>query len=149
MTRHLDAMRDPVQNHLFRLASRFRYAIVRSNPSTRRLASLHDFPRGACGDASLLLAKYLQANSCGIPHYVLGRRAGEGHAWLELHEYVIDITADQFADQDAGVIVSKESNWHKSFDGRIHNAADFCLYDRSTVFALTRAYDAITKTLHI
>ncbi|HBG04589.1 MAG: hypothetical protein A2075_21300 [Geobacteraceae bacterium GWC2_58_44] len=138
-------MNDPFQEILFALASRFRLAILRSNPSTSSLGTLQDFPHGACGDASLLLAKYLQVNKCGRSLLVLGERHGRGHAWLQLQEVIIDITADQFDDQDDGVIVTSDSSWHSSFNGNIHNVADFCLYDRHTVFELTRAYEAITR----
>src|SRR6185369_13279411 len=117
---------------------------LRSNPSTSSLVTLQDFPHGACSDASLLLAKYLQVKKCGLSLYVLGERHGRRHAWLQLQELIIDITADQFDDQDAGVIVTGDSSWHSSFNGKIHNVADFCLYDRHTVFQLTRAYQAIT-----
>lgn len=133
------------QEILFEHASRFRLAIVRSDPATSRLSTLRDFPRGACRDASLLLAKYLQVKNCGRSLYVLGERHGHGHAWLQLQEFIIDITADQFEDQEAGVIVSTESSWHSSFNGKIHNVADFCLYDHRSAFELTRAYEAITS----
>jgi hypothetical protein len=140
-------MNDPIQKILYDLTSRFRGAILRSTPSTSQLLSLRDFPHGACADASLLLAKYLQVNNCGQSFYVLGMRDGQGHAWLQLDEFVIDITADQFDDQDDGVIVSTNSSWHNSFNGNIHSVADFCLYHRDTVFELTRAYHSITSRL--
>lgn len=132
---------------LFELAFRFRLAILRSDPSTSTLVSLRDFPRGACADASLLLAKYLQVNKSGSSLFVLGERRRQRHAWLQLEEFIIDITADQFDDRDEGVMVTRESSWHSSFDGKIHGVADFCLYDRHTVFQLTRAYQAITRFL--
>lgn len=143
----MKARPDPLQEVLFRLAERFREAILRSNPRAGRLATLREFPAGACGDASLLLAKYLQVNGCGRSHYVLGMRRGHAHAWLQLGDFTIDITADQFEDQDAGVIVSAESAWHSTFQGKIQNVADFCLYDRRSVFELTAAYEAITACL--
>jgi hypothetical protein len=141
-------MNDPFQEIVINLASQFRLAILRSRPSTKQLGTLQDFPRGACGDASLLLAKYLQVNNCGKSFYVLGERHGQHHAWLQLEEFVVDITADQFNDQDAGVIVTTESSWHDSFNGKIYNVADFCLYDRNSAFLLTRAYQEITNYLH-
>lgn len=143
MTWDLEAVPDAPQELLFRLVSRFRRAIV-SCSSKSGLASLHDFPNGACSDASLLLAKHLQVMKCGLSHYVFGVRQGQPHAWLQLLEYTIDITADQFHDQEAGVIVSRGSSWHESFNGKIYGIADFCLYDRSTVVRLTRAYEAIS-----
>jgi hypothetical protein len=138
---------DPLQELLFQLAHRFRDAILRSNPRASRLATLRDFPTGACGDASLLLAKYLQVNGCGRSHYMVGKRKGRTHAWLQLADFTIDITADQFEDQDAGVIVSADSPWHSSFQGKIQNVADFCLYDRRSAFELTAAYEVITGCL--
>lgn len=142
-------MNDSFLANLINLAFRFRLAILRSVGTTNFLVTLREFPRGACGDASLLLAKYLQVNNCGQSFYVLGERHGQHHAWLQLEEYIIDITADQFDDQDAGVIVTTDSPWHASFNGKIHNVADFCLYDRASVFLLTRAYQEITNYLDI
>lgn len=138
---------DPLQELLSRLAHRFRGAILRSNPRTGRLITLREFPVGACGDASLLLAKYLQVKGCGRSHYVVGKRNGLSHAWLQLGDFTIDITADQFDDQDAGVIVSADSVWHSSFHGNIQNVADFCLYDQRSIFELTKAYEVITRYL--
>jgi hypothetical protein len=138
-------MNSSLQQMLFELAFRFRLAILRSTPSTCRLATLQEFPRGACRDASLLLAKYLQVNNCGSSFYVLGERQGHDHAWLQLDAFIIDITADQFEDQDASVIVSSDSSWHASFNGKIHNVADFCLYDTHSALQLTRAYQAIAR----
>lgn len=146
MTSNLEAAPDASQELLFRLASGFRLAIVRCS-SKSGLASLHDFPNGACSDASLLLAKHLQVMKCGLSHYVFGVRQGQPHAWLELLEYTIDITADQFQDQEAGVIVSRGSSWHESFNGKIYGVADFCLYDRSTVIRLTKTYEEIIAVL--
>lgn len=140
-------MHDPLREMLHELASRFRFAILRSNPATSSLATLREFPRGACGDASLLLAKYLQVQGCGESLLVVGKRRGHSHAWLRLQDLTVDITADQFDDANAGVIVERESPWHASFHGEIHNVADFCLYDRHSVFQLTRAYEAIVGCL--
>lgn len=143
----IKARSDPFQELLFRLAQRFRDAILRSNPGASRLATLREFPAGACGDASLLLAKYLQVSGCGRSHYVLGKGNGRTHAWLQLGDLTIDITADQFDDQDAGVIVSADSVWHSSFQGNVQNVADFCLYDQRSIFELTIAYEVITACL--
>jgi hypothetical protein len=143
----MDELHVPLQQLLFRLASRFRSGILRCNRLSLSLPTLRDFPRGACGDASLLLGKYLQVQRCGLAHYVLGERAGLPHAWLQLHGFIVDITADQFEDQSASVIVSTDSSWHRSFNGKMHSPADFCLYDRETVFKLTNAYQEISSLL--
>lgn len=137
-------MDDPLKPMLWELALRFRLAIHRCSQAATILSTLSSFPHGSCGDASLLLAKYLQVNNCGLAFLMLGTRRGQLHAWLQLQEYTIDITADQFADQDCGVIVATNSSWHATFNGKIHTIADFCLYDPHSVFQLTRAYQAIT-----
>jgi hypothetical protein len=140
-------MIDSCRQMIFALASRFRSAIVTSVPSTSSLATLRDFPHGACGDASLLLAKYLQVSGLGRSAFVVGHRDGQEHAWLQLHDFTVDITADQYKDQDAAVIVADDSSWHSSFNGNIHNIADFCLYDRDSAVRLSTAYQEITRCL--
>jgi hypothetical protein len=140
-------MGDPYRDRVFSFASQFRAAILATDPSTNPLVTLQHFPHGACADASLLLAKFLQVRECGLSLFMLGRRSRQCHAWLQLQHLVVDITADQFHDQSAAVIVSSNSSWHETFAGNIHSVADFCLYDRNTVFQLTRAYETITRRL--
>lgn len=59
------------------------------------------FPRGCCGDASILLGHYLMKNGIETD-YVCGTYYGEdsfdrqSHAWLQINEIVIDVTGDQF-----------------------------------------------------
>ena len=77
------------------------------------------FPRGACGDASLILGAYLADN--GFPHfvYVTGERGSHeagtwsSHAWLEADGLVADITADQFQDAPSKIVVAASSPWHQ------------------------------------
>jgi hypothetical protein len=140
-------MGDACRDIIYALASGFRSAILRSVPCTSSLATLRDFPRGACGDASLLLAKYLQVNGLGRAVLLVGHREGQEHAWLQLQDFTVDITADQFKDQDASVIVTADSSWHSSFNGKIHNTADFCLYDPDSAAILVTAYQEIIRCL--
>lgn len=73
-----------------------------------------DFPRGRCGDASELLAKYLLEN--GIKAiYVSGVNGERTHAWLEYCDYIIDITADQFKENDTKVLVTKDKRFNDEF----------------------------------
>ena len=106
------------------LACQFRDAIEACDqahlPST-----FQDFPAGACGDATLLLGKYLEQNGFGNFDYVFGTQAGKTHAWLQKADLFVDITADQFADNDHRVIVEYASAWHGLFQEELSYVADF------------------------
>jgi len=99
-------------------ASKFRRAIEASDQEILRPVFHGKFPRGACGDASDLLATYLYEQGVGHFEYVLACRgsADNGtlrqHAWLEQDGLIVDITADQFQDAPKAVIVSANSDWH-------------------------------------
>lgn len=133
-------------NSLFRLASAFRSGIVKCKSKSLSI-TLQDFPRGACGDAALLLAKYLENNGCGKFQYMLGQKNGYSHAWLQQDDIIVDITADQFHDQDSPVIVTRDDSWHSEFDGKIENVADFELYDQSTATMLKYKYREIVEEI--
>jgi hypothetical protein len=131
------------------LATRFREAIERC-PREHLPITFADFPRGACGDATLLLANHLERNGHTGFVYVLGARNGGSHAWLRRDALIVDITADQFEDQFQSVIVDTLSNWHASFD--LHpedqqHPADFEGYDKGTVATLANAYVAIVEQI--
>lgn len=59
------------------------------------------FPKGCCGDASVLLGHYLLENGIETD-YVCGTYYGDdtfdrqSHAWLQINGIVIDVTGDQF-----------------------------------------------------
>ena len=142
-------MIDTDKDNLAELAARFRAAIIKADPATLPLVTLQNFPRGACGDAILLLAKYLQENKCGDFYYVLGEREDHSHAWLQRDSLIIDITADQFEDQKTPVIVTEDHSWHSLFNGEIQHIADFCLYDTYTVSEMIRTYSLITEHIKI
>ena len=63
---------------------------------------INDFPRGACGHCSELLARHLQARFRITPDYVCRNLASgdgkfeRGHTWLEWNGLLIDISGDQF-----------------------------------------------------
>lgn len=93
----------------------FRAAILRCARSD--LPTMKDFPRGSCGDASILLGQYLFDHSLGLWEYVGGEREPDlhSHAWLELGGLIVDITADQFEDVGEPVIVTRDRSWHMQF----------------------------------
>jgi len=47
--------------------------------------------------------------------YVLGQRNKESHAWLEVGDFAIDITSDQFIDGLGPVYVGPVNAFHDSF----------------------------------
>lgn len=78
--------------------------------------SFHKFPMGSCGDASLLLGKYLDEMGLGKFDYVCGEPGRQSHAWLEKDGIIVDITADQFDGVTEEVIVADNSDFHKRFE---------------------------------
>jgi hypothetical protein len=132
-----------------KLATEFRAAIERC-PRAQLPIGFCDFPYGACGDATLILAKYLERNGHTGFVYVLGMRDGGSHAWLGRDDLVVDITADQFGDQHQPVIVESGSKWHELFRLEARddeNPVDFERYDRATVITLWNAYRAVVRQL--
>ena len=109
--------------------------------------TLQNFPYGACGDAALLLAKYLENQGYGKFNYVLGKRDGYSHAWLQQDDLIVDIAADQFKDQDSAVIVSFDHTWHKLFHGELQHIADFEIYDPCTKSNLVNSYHEIVSKI--
>jgi hypothetical protein len=75
------------------------------------------FPSGWCGQASELLATYLNdlALGKGDAEYVIGWRDRQSHAWVEWHGQIIDITAGQFDGNRPGVWITSDYTWHAQF----------------------------------
>ena len=112
------------------LAERMRRALE-SVPMDARPPSMSAFPRGACGDASLLLGAYLADNGYPGFLYVCGERGKKedgswtSHAWLSKGGLIVDITADQFRECFDSIVVGEASRFHKSFDIEATDLADF------------------------
>ena len=102
------------------LAERLRNAILATAPEERPV-TIRDFPRGSCGDAALLLGTLL--SDCGLGEFmhVGGERGDKSdqtwctHGWIKQDSLIVDITADQFAEIDTPIIVSRNSPWHATF----------------------------------
>lgn len=119
----------------------------RALEETQAIELLEDqvFPEGCCGDASLLLGTYLIDQGHGTYDYVLGMRGDRSHAWIQKDGLIIDITADQFHDMDQAIIVAADSVWHRTFEPRVPNAADFRIYDDRTKAHLDDAYQMVLE----
>jgi hypothetical protein len=126
----------------------FRRALERC-PRAYLPISFRDFPQGSCGDATLLIAKFLQEKGHTGFVYVLGMRNAGSHAWLSRDRLVVDITADQFEDQDQPVIVVVDSQWHSAFDidEDKQYPVDFEKYDSATAVMMRKAYQAVLRQL--
>jgi hypothetical protein len=133
-------------DNLGELARRFRGALENCD-QTKLPVGLQAFPSGACADASLLLAKYLQEKGEGKAEYVSGNDGNQTHAWLELDSIIIDITADQFNRSIDPVIVSTNSTWHQRFEDRSRRTVSIDDYDAHTSTSLNAAYQELIHTI--
>ncbi len=136
----------PSIEELHALATTFRTAILACPPESL-LPTLRDFPLGACGDASILLGEFLHERGAGEWDYLAGERNGDqhSHAWVEQNGLIIDITADQFADVEEPVIITRDREWHAQFniDPVLCRTARIAVYDPGTTRLLTDTYDQI------
>jgi hypothetical protein len=125
----------------------FRRAIL-SIPSEKFINSswFNNYPRGCCGDTSDLFSKYL--NSKGIEViYVWGFKGEQSHAWLEYHDIIIDLTADQFPDVNEEVVITKRRNWYDAIAIQNKSKNDFESYPAYNSVRLRNIYDNILLEL--
>lgn len=109
--------------------------------------SFISFPKGSGKDTSLLLAQYLKEKGFGGFYYVLGKRKGKFHNWLCKGDVIVDITADQFEDNEQKVMVMKNSEWHLTFKSEIQHDADFNILDDDTKCKLSKAYGQVLNNI--
>lgn len=135
------------------LAHRLRFAIERV-PRAELPLGMRVFPNGACGDASLLLGAYFVDSGVQGFGYVHGSRGVHDesrwtwHAWLERAGLVVDITADQFPDAPAAVIVSANSTWHDGFAlEKTREPADFRQWQGGAISDLGHLYGLLRPVL--
>jgi hypothetical protein len=132
------------------LAVAWRGAIERTPRGS--MPTLAQFPRGACGDASLLLGEYLARNGVGSGTYVCGTfrsgpNSGATHAWLDVRGFIVDITSDQFTHgPQMAVFVSASSAWHQAMRQQRNHAA-LSSYDSNAAGELLAWFEAICRHL--
>ena len=133
-----------IENIVIR-ATQFRAALEKCDKTLLPI-TFECFPSGSCGDATLLLAKYLQNTGLGTFDYIGGvireteNQKFQTHAWLQRGKIIVDITADQFDEIESPVIVTKDHSWHNQFEEETRNVADYDIYDNSTKGMLSLAY---------
>ncbi|MCA9277505.1 MAG: hypothetical protein H6815_01805 [Phycisphaeraceae bacterium] len=122
-----------IENLLIEHATALRRYLESSHAGTY-VEVLKLFPDSCCSVSSKFFLKLLSDKE-HIYRGVLvanGRRECATHAWAELDEYIIDITADQFSDFHTPVFVGKNSDWHSTFAGATRHGHhesvrfDFC-----------------------
>lgn len=91
-----------------------------------------DFPAGTCRDMSELFAEHLLQEGFNNLFIVSGKNNDWSHAWIELENLAIDITADQFIEFDDikspplknGVLIAPPATWHFQFKDQ--KRQEFC-----------------------
>jgi len=135
------------------LAASFRAAILSARddfpPYLKRKFSA--FPKDCCGHASVLLALYLSDSGFADVRYVYNGRRGlsidDSHAWVEVGRIIVDITADQFADNPSPVIATEERSWHSGFYGEQHRLEILGDFAEEVKQNYEKAYAAIRNRL--
>jgi hypothetical protein len=134
------------------LATKFRIGVEKCDRRSLPI-TFEEFPRGACGDAALLLGKYLNNEGFGSFQYVCGirrlRHANQEHAWLRQGAVIVDITADQFAEIHESVIITTNHTWYNAFNIRNEHEADYELYDDRTRSMFADAYRRIVANTEV
>lgn len=81
---------------------------------------LPHFPEGCCSWATWFLGHYLATErgyrASSVAGHRMGAESSDSHQWLLVNGVVVDITADQFFDSPATVIVERESTWHSTWE---------------------------------
>ena len=107
----------PIENLLI-IATDFRKAFEASDLS-KAPGFLPHFPEGCCNWATWMIGHFLKFEMCQSVEEINARREllseTLSHAWLSADGIIIDITSDEFEDSEAKVIVSRNSDWHKTW----------------------------------
>lgn len=132
-------------------AKRVRKALEEMKPADLPIG-LKQFPRGACGDACLLLGAALADRNLGEFRYVCGHNYHEGkpesHAWLVGEGLIIDITADQFGAGMPPVFVESRSAWHARWEEVDEmGPADYRQWRGHTLHEIGAVYETIKLKL--
>lgn len=99
----------------FEIAQRFRSALDQGSLTCEWLRT---FPLGTCGLVSRMLGEYMRDQGLGVWYYCDGWHGsfdGTSHAWIIQEDVIADITADQFGVGQGPVLVTRNSDWHRSF----------------------------------
>lgn len=106
----------PTVLELIRTAELFR-SVGQSISDAGVFSYMGSYPEGWCGTMSRAWGAYLCEEYPEVEfQFVCGWRNGRSHAWIQMDEFILDVTADQFDDCSEQIIVSANSAFHKSFE---------------------------------
>ncbi|WP_156521327.1 hypothetical protein [Halothiobacillus diazotrophicus] len=138
--------------HIEKLARKMR-AAIEALPREALPTPMSSFPAGSCGDASLLLGAYFKDSGVLGFEYICGDRGSQqdntwtSHAWLSNGPLIVDITADQFEDAPAKIIVSEHSLWHATFTTEKGQNSDFRAWSGPGTYHLHTMYQVLRPSL--
>ena len=110
-------MRDKLQERISGDVVEKRAILLRNylESGEANLWPLH-FPVGCCQIASLYFLELLRRLDGVSGLLVANAKRGEAcHAWAEVDNWIVDLTADQFRDFAKPVFVARSSPWHCSW----------------------------------
>lgn len=138
------------------VALEFRRAIEKSSLK-RHAKVMARFPLGCCKHSSQLLARYL-VTELQVPMvtFVHGERGGNGsgdswqsHVWLKVSDHTVDITADQYHEVDAPVLVSENGGWHSTWSQqRQLTYGEMMSFEFWEGLRFRRMYQAVLRTMN-
>lgn len=125
-------------------ARRFRTALeeyTRRNPDDRFTTGFlnplrGEFPVDCCKSSSWMFAHHLLRTGWDVEvTYIWGWRGRASHGWLAVDGHIVDLTADQFQDEERTVIVAPigTSPWHDTFTP--HHSSPFEVSARHVSYA--------------
>ena len=134
-------------------AQRIRTAIE-TLPANVLPITFSNFPRGACGDACLILGTYLEEEcNLGAFDFVTAERGvcadntWTSHAWLQKGDLFVDITADQFLDAPSAIVVEVNSPWHDTFAVERRNPSNLKSWTGHGTYQVLSLYARIKRHL--
>lgn len=109
------------------------------------------FPKGCCDMASSLLHIILEREGYSNAHIIIKENIDSySHVWIEIDEFIIDLTAHQFKSIHTPYILIEKNNYpltNKFNRSRIHNFSykDWTDFKRISSYFLETFYDKYYK----
>lgn len=121
------------RENIDRIAIACREALL--SQAGEKSSTFHGFPEGACGAASEVLGRILKEQfqiegtyicADSHPQYEWNR----SHAWVEVGDFIIDITHEQFEGTGlSGWVFERGMGWHSQFAEIVERRNTFCTPD--------------------
>ena len=125
---------------------KFRQALDQIDWSTMP-CQYREFPTGTCGDISDILAEHLYSLGYEGIEYVCGMLDETSHAWLEIGENAIDITADQFDSVTESVLFQLPGIWHSRIEEQERRKAGYNQFQASEIFDLMMVHNKVNDIM--